>query len=135
MKTYSFPEELRLCCVTADSFPQGVAMAFQRLHSSVPDPEGRRLFGLSWPDGKGGMLYKAAAEERYPGEAEKVGAEPYTLQKGEYVGVEVRNFMDDIPSIGKAFKELVDAPGVDPRTMGIEEYIGTSVHCMVPVTQ
>ncbi|HTJ12027.1 MAG TPA: hypothetical protein VL547_08380 [Dinghuibacter sp.] len=133
MKTYTFPREIRLCCVTADSFPQGVAMAFQQLHSTVPDPVGRRLFGLSWPDGKGSMVYKAAVEERFAGEAEKLGAEPYTLQKGEYIGLEVQNFMEDIPSIGRAFKQLVDAPGVDPGTMGVEEYVGASVLCMVPI--
>jgi len=135
MQTYSLTQDLRLCCFTADSFPAGVMAAFELLHSRVPDHDGRRLFGLSWPDGKGSMIYKAAVEERYPGEAEKLGADFYTFKKGEYLGLEVNNFMDDISSIGKAFRELVDAPGVRPDTMGVEEYLnGQTVRCMVPIS-
>ena len=134
METYNLAHDVRLCCFTAESFPDGVMAAFQRLNSIVPDHEGRRLFGLSWPDGRGSMIYKAAVEERYPGESEDLGAEPYMLKRGEYLGLEVHNFMDDIPSIGKAFRQLVDAPGVDPNTMGVEEYLsGTTVRCMVPM--
>lgn len=135
METYMLHQDVRLCCFTADSFPDGVMAAFQQLTSRIPDHEGRRLFGLSWPDGKGSMIYKAAVEERYPGETEDLGAEPYILKSGEYLGLEVHNFMDDIPSIGRAFRQLVDAPGVDPNTMGVEEYLsGTTVRCMVPMS-
>lgn len=81
------------------------------------------------------MIYKAAVEERYPGEAQQLGAEPYTLKGGEYLGIEVKNFMDDIPSISVAFQRLVDAPGVHPNTMGVEEYLDmTTVRCMVPIS-
>ncbi|HVS96393.1 MAG TPA: hypothetical protein VHE54_07895 [Puia sp.] len=135
METYMLDHDVRLCCFSADSFPDGVMAAFQRLNARVPGHEGRRLFGLSWPDGKGSMIYKAAVEERYPGEAEALGAEHYTLKKGEYLGLEVNNFMDDIPSIGRAFRQLVAAPGVHPNTMGVEEYLsGTLVRCMVPMS-
>ena len=135
METYNLSQDVRLCCFTAESFPDGVMAAFQRLNSVVADHDGRRLFGLSWPDDKGSMIYKAAVEERYPGEAEDLGAELYILKRGEYLGLEVHNFMDDIPSIGRAFRQLVDAPGVHPNTMGVEEYLsGTTVRCMVPMS-
>jgi hypothetical protein len=134
METHLLQKDIPLCCFAAASFPDGIKAAFQRLHSAVPDHDGRRLFGLSWSDGKGSMTYKAAVEERYPGEAEKLGAEPYVLARGEYIGLDVNDFMSDISSIGKAFRQLVDAPGVDPNTMGVEEYLsGTKVRCMVPV--
>ncbi|TDX02141.1 transcriptional regulator [Dinghuibacter silviterrae] len=134
METHILPKDIRLCCFAADSFPDGIVAAFQRLHSSIPNQDGRRVFGLSWPDGKGSMIYKAAAEERYPGEAEQYGAEAYTLAKGEYIGLDVDNFMDNVTLIGSAFRQLVDAPGVHPHTMGVEEYLsGTTVRCMVPM--
>jgi hypothetical protein len=108
--------------------------AFKRLHAMVPNQNGRRLFGISWPDGKGSLVYKAAIEEISPGEARELGAESYTLRKGEYLSLVVHNFMDDIPSIGKAFRVLVDAPGVHPNTIGVEEYFcGNDVRCMVPM--
>lgn len=135
METYHLTRDIRLCCIPAVTFPDGVMAAFQRLHDIVPNHENRRLFGISWPDGHGSMVYKAAVEESYSGEAEKLGAETYTIQKGEYLALTVHNFMDDIPSIGKAFRKLVDAPGVHPDTMGVEEYLSsTDVRCMVPMT-
>ena len=134
METYYLDRDIRLCCFPAASFPDGVMDAFKRLHAIVPDQEHRRLFGISWPDGKGSMVYKAAVEEGYVGETQKLGAESYTLKHGEYLALVVHNFMDDIPSIGKAFRKLVDAPGVHPDTIGVEEYISNAdVRCMVPM--
>lgn len=135
MEPYHLDRDIRLCCIPAKSFPDGVMAAFQQLMTLFPDQQGkRRLFGISWPDGKGSMVYKAAVEERYKGEAEKLGMETYLLKHGEYLSLLVHNFMDDIPSIGKAFRQLVDAPGVHPNTIGVEEYVSPSdVRCMVPM--
>lgn len=134
MEPYFITHDIHLCCFPASSFPDGVMDAFKKLHTKVPNQNGRRLFGISWPDGKGSMVYKAAIEEISPGETEDLGAETYTLKKGEYLSLTVHNFMDDIPSIGKAFRTLVDAPGVHPNTIGVEEYLsGTEVRCMVPM--
>jgi hypothetical protein len=134
MEPYYITHDIHLCCFPASSFPDGVMDAFKRLHAKVPNQNGRRLFGISWPDGKGSMVYKAAIEEISPGETEELGAETYTLRKGEYLSLVVHNFMDDIPSIGKAFRVLVDAPGVHPNTIGVEEYLSnTDVRCMVPM--
>ena len=134
MEPYYITHDIRLACFPAASFPNGVMDAFKQLHAKVPNQNGRRLFGISWPDGNGSMVYKAAIEEISPGESEHLGAETYTLRKGEYLSLTVHNFMDDIPSIGKAFRVLVDAPGVHPNTIGVEEYISsTDVRCMVPM--
>lgn len=135
MEPYHLDHDIHLCCIRAKSFPEGVMAAFQRLMDVFPNPQGqRRLFGVSWPDGKGGMIYKAAVEEKFKGEAETLGMETYLLKKGEYLSTVVHDFMKDIPSIGKAFNELVDAPGVHPNTVGVEEYISNSdVRCMVPM--
>jgi hypothetical protein len=135
MEPYHLDHDVRLCCIAADSFPEGVVTAFQKLMYIFPDQQGkRRLFGVSWPDGHGGMVYKAAVEEKFTGEAEQLGMDSYLLKKGEYLCTVVHNFMEDIPSIGKAFCQLVDAPGVHPNTVGVEEYINASdVRCMVPM--
>ncbi|GGB17667.1 transcriptional regulator [Puia dinghuensis] len=135
MEPFHLDNDIRLCCVSAKSFPDGVMAAFQQLMNIFPDQQGkRRLFGISWPDGHGGMVYKAAVNETYTGEAEALGLETYLLKKGEYLSLLVHNFMSDIPSIGKAFGQLVEAPGVHPYTVGVEEYINTAdVRCMVPM--
>lgn len=135
MQPYYLDQDIRLCCVPAKSFPDGVMAAFQQIMKIFPDQQGkRRLFGISWPDGKGGMTYKAAVEEKFKGESEQLGLDTYLLKKGEYLSTTVHNFMNDIPSIGKAFQQLVAAPGVHPDTIGVEEYISnTDVRCMVPM--
>jgi hypothetical protein len=135
MEPYHLDKDIRLCCIAAKSFPDGVMAAFEQLMDIFPDQQGlRRLFGVSWPDGKGSMIYKAAVEEKYQGEADQLGMESFLLKKGEYLSTTVHNFMNDIPSIGKAFHKLVDAPGVHPNTVGVEEYINTTdVRCMVPM--
>ncbi|HEY1212651.1 MAG TPA: hypothetical protein VGE93_03365 [Bryobacteraceae bacterium] len=135
METYHLDHDIRLCCIPAKSFPDGVMAAFQQLMNIFPDQQGkRRLFGISWPDGKGSMVYKAAVEEQFKGEAARLGMDSYLLKKGEYLSTTVHNFMADIPSIGNAFRQLVDAPGVHPNTVGVEEYISsTDVRCMVPM--
>jgi len=135
MEPYHLDHDIHLVCVPAKSFPDGVMAAFQQIMNIFPNQQGhRRLFGVSWPDGKGSLVYKAAVEERFRGEAEKLGLETYLLRKGEYLSTTVHNFMNDIPSIGKAFHQLVDAPGVHPNTVGVEEYISeTDVRCMVPM--
>jgi len=135
MEPYHLPHDIRLVCVPAKSFPDGVMAAFQQIMNLFPNQQGqRRLFGVSWPDGKGSLVYKAAVEERFRGEAETLGLETYLLRKGEYLSTTVHNFMNDIPSIGKAFHQLVEAPGVHPNTVGVEEYISeTDVRCMVPM--
>jgi len=55
--------DIRLCCVPAKSFPEGVMAAFQQIMNTSRQQGSRRLFGVSWPDGQGSLVYKAAIEE------------------------------------------------------------------------
>jgi hypothetical protein len=134
METYYLPYDIRLCCIPAESFPDGVMDAYRKLNTIFPDYQSRRIFGIAWPDGQGSMIYKAALEEAYPGEAGEIGTETYVVKKGEYLGLVIRDFMNDIPSISRAFRELVDAPGIHPDTVGVEMYEGESVRCLVPLS-
>ena len=108
--------------------------AYQRLQNLFPDYQTRRVYGVAWPDGQGSMIYKAGVEEGYPGEAGDLGTEAFVVKQGDYLSLLVRNFMDDIPSIGLAFRRLVDTPGIHPDTIGIEMYQGNNVRCMVPLS-
>ena len=68
METFYLDHDIRLCCISAASFPGGVMDAYQRLHNLFPDYQTRRVYGIAWPDGQGSMIYKAGVEEAYPGE-------------------------------------------------------------------
>ncbi|MES2457965.1 MAG: transcriptional regulator [Bacteroidota bacterium] len=132
METTTINQDIRAFYVTASSFPDGVLAAHQQLHAIVPFDEKRRYFGLSRPENDGGIVYHAAAEEIHPGEAEELGFKMLVLKKGTYVSVTIEDFMKDIPSIERAFKELLSYPQLDPEGYCVELYLNQKdVQCMI----
>ena len=130
-------DDIKLICVAADSFPDGVMAAHQKLHATtMQDPEGRGHYGISWSDGKGGIVYKAAVSERASGEAEQLGLESFVLKKGTYLSVRLLDYMKNIPAIGKTFGEMLADPRLDPEGCCVEEYEenGQDMQCMVKLT-
>ena len=75
MEKYHIDRDIKVFYVTATSFPLGVGGAFQKLLSFLPKPNEKILYGLSSPNEKGEIIYKAAVEESFPGEGEKNGCE------------------------------------------------------------
>jgi hypothetical protein len=132
METFIFENDIRVFCVTAKSFPDGIMEAFEKLHASVSLGDRGRQFGISRPNPKGQIVYKAALEEINDGDAERFGCEPFVIQKGSYIFLDRLNFMKDLQSIGKAFHELISQPGVDPNGYCLEWYLNQNdVRCMV----
>ena len=132
METYILGNDIRVFCVTAKSFPDGIMEAFEKLHASVNAGERGRQFGISRPNQKGQIVYKAALEEINEGDAERFGCEPFVIQNGSYIYLDRLNFMKDLQSIGKAFNELISQPGIDPNGYCLEWYLNDNdVRCMV----
>jgi hypothetical protein len=132
MELYQVDNDINVFCVTASSFPNGVMAAHKQLHSLVNDSPEREYFGLSKPNEKGVIVYKAAARELTEGEAKLPGCESFVIEKGVYASIYIRNFCDDIQSIGNAFQQLISHPNLDPKAYCIECYIGEKdVRCMV----
>lgn len=71
MDTLTLATDMKLMYVTASSFPDGILDAHARLHQLVPFSADRNYFGLSRPENNGPIVYRAAAEKKIPGEAEK----------------------------------------------------------------
>jgi len=133
METFNLEKDIKVFCVTADSFPAGVLKAHQDLHVKVGD--NRKFFGLSWATEDGSIIYKAAVEECYDGEAEKLDCERFTIKKGKYISEFIPDFMKDVQVVAKTFKELLAQPGIDPKGYCLEMYTGPKdVRCMVPLT-
>jgi len=132
MEPYKLDHDIKLLCIPAATFPDGVAAAYQKLHSLVPPAGGRQFFGISWMDSKGGIIYKACVEEAYPGETEKFGAETFVVKKGDYISIVLHDFMSDTSVFGRAFRELTADPRIDPQGAGVEMYLSEKdVRCMV----
>jgi len=132
METFILENDIRVFCVTAKSFPDGIMEAFEKLYASVDLGDRGRQFGISRPNQKGQIVYKAALEEINDGDAEKFGCEPFVIQKGSYIFLDRLNFMKDLQSIGRAFHELISQPGIDPNGYCLEWYLNPNdVRCMV----
>jgi hypothetical protein len=131
METFRIENEIKVLCITAESFPDGIEAAFSTLNKKVPISDKRTQFGISRPD-KGVITYKAAAEEIIDGEAESLGLERFVVRKGEYICELIPDFMDNIPSIGKTFQKLLKHPEIDPEGYCLEWYLNEKdVRCMV----
>ena len=92
----------------------------------------RQFFGISYPETPSKIIYKAAVEESYPGEGEKLGCETFIIKKGQYISIYIKDFMKDIPKIGQSFQELLADERIDPNGCCVEEYINDKdVRCMV----
>lgn len=134
MEKYIIDDDIRLLYVTATSFPNGILKAHQTLQRLLTDTTGRRFYGISYPDGKGSIIYKAAVEESYPGEAEKLGCAIFVVSKGIFISEVLTGWMGNESIVGHTFQQLIAYPGVDPKGYCLEIYTGENeMRCMVPL--
>ncbi len=132
MVNYHLEADIKAMYIEADSFPDGVLKAHQQLHGLVQRTQNRKYFGISYPDRDGNILYKAGAEEIAAGEAEELSLKTFVIRKGEYISIDIPDFMENIAAIGNAFGELISHPGIDPNGACIEWYLDdNNVKCMV----
>lgn len=126
-------QDIKVFYVTATSFPQGIGEATQKLHSLFPFSKERKIFGLSRPENNGGIIYRAAAEEMFEGEAQKLKCETLIIPKGKYISILVRDFRKDVMSIDRAFQQLLKQPNLDPQGYCVEQYAtdNEAVTCMI----
>ena len=134
MEEYIINEDIKVMCITAESFPNGVLAAHQKLHALFPLDKQRRYLGISRPNEKREIIYKAAVEEITDGEAEKFGVEAFTIKKGTFISEVVPDFMKDVSRIGKTFEKLLNQSSIDPNGYCLEMYINeTDVRLMVGI--
>lgn len=131
MEHFTLDQNIPVAYVAAGSFPDGITAAHEQLHARVPFSAERRYFGLSRPE-NGPIQYKAAAEELQPGEAARWNCPSMIIKKGTYIALTIENYTQDLQSIGRAFRELLTTPGLDPQGYCVEWYLnGKDVRCMI----
>ena len=136
MEKYIIDHDISLLYVQAATFPLGVGGAFKELERKLGTNQARPRYGISFPDGKGGILYRAAAEEAFAGEAEQAGCKTFTVRKGAYASIYLADWKKDESSIGRAFNELLKHPQLDKQGYCLEIYPnGNDVRCLVPLTE
>jgi hypothetical protein len=135
MEKYMIDHDISLMYIQAVSFPLGVGGAFKELEGKLGNNQGRPRYGISFPDGKGGIIYRAAAEEAFDGEAAQAGCEAFIVHKGTFASTYIEDWKKDESSIGHAFNELLKHPQLDKQGYCLEIYPnGNDVRCLVPLT-
>jgi predicted transcriptional regulator YdeE len=137
METYQLKTDIKTVCVSADSFPDGIPEAFERLRSLLPSPAGeRKLYGISRPDQTGKIWYKAGAEQRAEEDAGLPGLDSFVIPKGSYASILIPNYADDVQQIGKVFRQLLSNPDIDENGFCLEVYEGEKdVRCLVKLAE
>ena len=134
METYVLKDDMKLLCVDATSFPEGITEAHRKLQALVSQANGRKFFGISHPQGKGKIIYKAAVEESFKGEGDQLNLEAFILKKGSYIGSRIINYVDHIESVGTTFQKILKDPRIDPQGCCVEKYLNEKdVQCMVRI--
>lgn len=132
MEIRKLESDIKVFYIKAVSFPNGVLAVHKKLHSLLPVNDGRRFFGISYSDGKGGIIYKAAVDESYPGEAEKYGLETFMIKKGEYICDTLIDWRKNESLVVKTFKKLLSDTRIDRNGYCLEMYLNnTDMLCMV----
>lgn len=135
METTFLEKDIKVFFVEAKSFPEGIMEAHQKLHGLVPFDRERRYFGISRPE-NGPIVYKAATEETFSGEAEELNCQTMVLKKGRYISSVVKNFQKEPQRIEKAFNELLTYDNLDPQGYCVEWYQNEQdVKCMIRLNQ
>ena len=136
MEKYEQKEDVSLICLKAASFPEGIMDAFNKLQESLPNCSERTWYGISKPNEKGEIIYKAAVTELSDMEAEKTGFESFTVTKGIYLTEEIKDWRKNMQMIGETFNKLLQDPELDMESSCIERYTADDeILCMVKLKQ
>ncbi|MGH2576108.1 MAG: transcriptional regulator [Ignavibacteria bacterium] len=132
MEIRNINNDIKVFYVKAESFPNGIKAAHEKLHSLLPSAEGRRFFGISYQGSNGNIIYKAAAEELQKGESEKYGCETFIIKKGEYISETLNDWQKDKGQVDRTFKKLLADPRLDENGYCLEMYPNEKdMMCMV----
>lgn len=133
MDIYHQPHNITVFGNTVETFPAGIGEAFDNLINTLPGGKERLYYGLSWCTGSD-ITYVAAAEEKATGEAEQYGYEKFTIEKGSYLSVTVKDWQSKTACIKNVFHEIMMDERADDKTPAIEIYKDDKeMICMVAV--
>ena len=136
MEKINLEQDIKVLCVKAASFPEDALNAHQKLHALLSRKDKRNYFGISAPDIKGKIIYKAAAEIIDPNEVSELGLEVFIIRKGMYYTVTINDFINCIDKIGSTFQDIISKKDIDPEGCCIEWYFNDrDVRCMVKINE
>jgi hypothetical protein len=122
MEKYNMKNDLKVFGVHVKNFPKGIGLAFDSLLEMIPGGFDRSYYGISSMSETGTVVYKAVAEEKFDGEAQKYNCEQDVISKGEYLTVSLKDWRKKTDSIKDIFHEMMKDDRVDKTKPCIEWY-------------
>lgn len=123
MEKFTIEKNLNVFGREVATFPAGIGEAFDELIKKTGDCAGERnYYGVSSMNENGKIIYKAVAEEKYEGEAEKFNYEKDTIEQGEYLYETLYHWANKTSMIKDIFHEMMHDEHVDTRKPCVEWY-------------
>jgi hypothetical protein len=122
IKEYNQDEDIIIMYVQAESFPDGITAAFEKLEQIPGGLTGRHVYGITLCMGDK-LVYRAGVKENFNGEAEKYGLQTYAIPKGKYFYAELDNWRENLDQIPVLFEGFMDLPNIKKQTICLEDYI------------
>lgn len=114
-------EYLTLMYIKAESFPDGITAAWDKLDKALPSMKGRKFYGAAkMIDGK--MEYRASVVPLNENEHKSLGMEIFTIPAGNYAAKKLHNWQSNIPQIREIFTELNEKYKANPALYNLEYY-------------
>jgi hypothetical protein len=91
------------------------------------------VYGISFPNGKGSLVYRAAVEEAFKGEGEKAGCELFIVHRGAYISEYLKDWKKNESIVRRTFHELLKHPHINKNGYCLEMYSNEKdLCCLVP---
>ncbi|HEX5172352.1 MAG TPA: hypothetical protein VFW11_24420 [Cyclobacteriaceae bacterium] len=133
MEKYYLKDDLRVFGVQVKTFPIGIGEAFDSLIGKLPEGLERSYYGISYVRDKD-IVYLAVTAERFEGEAEKYNYERFTIAKGNYNTIMVKDWSKKTDKIKDVFHEIMKDDCPDENRPCVEWYKSDKeMLCMVRV--
>ena len=133
MKDYQICSNINVMGAVVKTFPMGIGEAFENLMRNVRGGFSRNYYGIGeCKDGK--IIYIAGAEEKSPREANELGLDHFTIEKGNYLAEEVLDWRTKTNCIKDVFEEMYKDERADRSAPSIEIYVDDKkMLCLVRV--
>lgn len=133
MEIVTLKNSFKVAAIQASSFPEGVAQAHEQLKEAVTTESEHTFYGISHPLKDGSIAYFAAANVLHD-DTLSTGLEIFTIEKGDFLAVSLKDWKNNIYQITSIFEALIADPRIDKNGYCLEEYINdTTLRCMVPM--
>ena len=120
-KIIEITEDIKTFYTHTYDVPAGIPALFDELEKQVTDLDKYHLYGVTECVGDK-LIYRACVEEMHPGEGSKFNFRQYSIPKGKYLYVVLRDWRQHIPEMPGMFEKLMQHPDAKKDNICLEDY-------------